>query len=182
MNFTKTNIPDVLLIKSRVFKDKRGFFMESFHNKLFSDAGIRDSFVQDNQSSSKQGVLRGLHYQINRTQGKLIRVVRGKIFDVAVDLRQSSPTFGQWIGEILSDTNQHQLWIPKGFAHGFYVLSLKADVIYKTTDYYDPNSERTLLWNDQTLGIDWPLIEGLAPILSEKDLVGKLLIEADKFK
>ncbi len=181
MKFTKTKIPDVLLINPRVHEDERGFFMESFHNKKFSDAGIKDSFVQDNHSSSMQGVLRGLHYQLNQTQGKLIRVVMGKIFDVAVDLRQSSPTFGHWTGEILSDTNQHQLWIPKGFAHGFYVLSLKADVIYKTTDYYDPKSEHTLLWNDHSLGIDWPLLEGLPPLLSEKDLGGKLFTEADKF-
>jgi dTDP-4-dehydrorhamnose 3,5-epimerase len=182
MQFIQTDIPDIILIQPRVFSDTRGFFLESYQAKRFAEAGIKASFVQDNHSSSEQGVLRGLHYQIQQAQGKLVRVISGDIYDVAVDLRRSSPTFGQWVGVHLSAENKHQLWIPPGFAHGFYVLSEHAEVLYKATDYYAPEWERMLLWNDPKLGVQWPLIEGLSPILSEKDAHGTLLADAECFE
>jgi len=182
MKFTPTSIPDVILIEPTVFGDQRGFFMETFQVQKFSEAGIPTEFVQDNHSGSQKGILRGLHYQLKQTQGKLVRVIDGEIFDVAVDLRRSSPTFGQWVGDYLSAENKHQLWIPPGFAHGFYVLSEWAEVLYKATDFYAPEWERTLAWDDPEIGIQWPLIDGQKPILSEKDQQGKSLKEADLFE
>lgn len=182
MEFIPTKIPDVILIKPKLFGDKRGYFFESYQKHLFFDAHISVDFVQDNQSGSKRGILRGLHYQIRQTQGKLVRVIVGEIFDVAVDLRRSSPTFGQWVGTILSSENKHQLWIPPGFAHGFYTLSEWAEVFYKATDYYAPQWERTLLWNDPTLNIEWPIHNGQSPSLSSKDADGKILSEIEAFE
>ncbi len=171
MKVTPTAIADVLLIEARVFGDARGFFYESFNEKAFREAtGTDVRFVQDNHSRSARGVLRGLHYQVKQPQGKLVRVVQGAVFDVAVDVRQSSPTFGQWVGEELSEANQRQLWIPPGFAHGFLVLSESADFLYKTTDYYAPEHEKCIAWNDGTLAIDWPLTG--PPQLSAKDSAG----------
>ncbi len=181
MKFTPTSIPDVLLIEPKVHGDERGFFMETYQSELFSKAGIPDRFVQDNHSGSRQYTLRGLHYQIQQPQGKLVRVGVGEVYDVAVDIRRSSPTFGKWEGVRLSAQNKLQLWIPSGFAHGFYVLSEWAELIYKSTDYYAPQWERTIRWNDPQIGIQWPLINGHAPILSEKDSSGTLLKEADLF-
>ena len=181
MNITPTRINDVLLVEPSVWADERGFFMETYHQEKYSQAGITAEFVQDNQSASVKGCLRGLHYQIHHAQGKLVRVALGEIFDVAVDLRCSSPTFGQWVGETLSAENKRQLWLPPGFAHGFYVLTDRAEVLYKATDFYAPDSERTLLWNDPQLDIDWPL-DATAPfILSEKDARGALLSDAEVF-
>ncbi len=182
MLFEQTDIPEVLIVKPKVFGDKRGFNVETYRTDGFANAGIAEAFVQDNQSGSQQGILRGLHYQIRQTQGKLVRVVVGEIFDVAVDLRRSSATFGRWVGVFLSAENKQQVWVPKGFAHGFYVLSDWAEVVYKVTDYYGPEWERTLLWNDPALGVKWPLLNGRAPVLSEKDARGKLLSEADLFE
>lgn len=176
MNVISTKIPDVLIIEPKVFGDDRGFFFESFNQKAFNEAtGLDVTFVQDNHSKSAKNVLRGLHYQVQQPQGKLVRVVLGEVFDVAVDIRKGSPTFGQWVGEILSAENKRQLWIPEGFAHGFLTLSQTAEFLYKTTDYYAPAHERCLVWNDGRLGIDWP-IEG-EPSLSSKDEVGHLLGE-----
>lgn len=180
MQVVKTNIPDVLIIEPKVFGDERGFFYESFNEKVFSkNTRVSLSFVQDNHSRSSKNVLRGLHYQIQQPQGKLVRVAVGEVFDVAVDLRKSSATFGQWVGVNLSAENKHQLWIPPGFAHGFLVLSEYADFLYKTTDYYAPEYDRTILWNDPDLGISWP-IDG-EPIVSTKDKVGKLFSEAEVY-
>ena len=180
MKVIETSIPEVLIIEPRVFGDERGFFYESFNAAAFDTAtGIKRNFVQDNHSKSQRGVLRGLHYQIQQPQGKLVRVVAGEVFDVAVDLRRSSPTFGRWTGTRLSAQNQRQLWIPEGFAHGFVVLSETAEFLYKTTDYYAPEHERSLLWNDPEIGIDWPIEQ--APQLSAKDLAGKRLSEAELF-
>lgn len=180
MIINPTEIADVLLIKPKVFEDDRGFFMESFNRKLFFDkTGLDLDFVQDNHSRSLRGVLRGLHYQVNQPQGKLVRVVVGEIFDVVVDIRRSSPTFGLWIGERLSADNKHQLWIPPGMAHGFLVLSEAAEVLYKTTDYYAPACERTIRWNDPDLNIAWPLTT--PPTLSPKDQAGALLKDAEVF-
>ena len=177
MKFTPLAIPDVVLIEPKVFGDARGFFFESFNQKAFNEAtGTNHQFVQDNHSRSAKGVLRGLHYQIQQPQGKLVRVVRGAVFDVAVDIRKSSPTFGRWVGAELSEDNQHQLWVPPGFAHGFLVLSDMADFLYKTTDYYAPQYERSILWNDSDLNIDWPIGE---PILSNKDRQGLKFNSAD---
>ena len=181
MEIIKTNIPDVLLIKPRVFEDKRGFFMETFQTEKMKAAGINHRFVQDNHSRSMRGTLRGLHYQIDNVQGKLVRVAIGKIYDVAVDIRKSSPTFGKWIGVILSAENKNQLWVPPGFAHGFYVISESADVLYKATDFYNASAERCIMWNDRALDIDWHLIEGVEPILSVKDLEGKSLENTEVF-
>ena len=181
MEFTPTDISDVVLIKPSVFDDDRGFFMETYESRAFADVGIRDHFVQDNHSGSRQGTLRGLHYQIRQPQGKLVRVVSGEIYDVAVDLRRTSRTLGDWIGIRLSAENRLQLWIPKGFAHGFYVVSDWADVIYKVTDFYSPEDERTLLWNDATVGVRWP-IAGHGPLLSSKDAVGLSLRGAELFE
>ena len=181
MDFSPTSIPDVLLIKPQVFTDDRGFFVETFRTNKFEQAGIEQPFVQDNHSGSKQGILRGLHYQIQQAQGKLVRVVQGEVFDVAVDLRRSSDTFGQWVGVILSSKNKFQLWVPPGFAHGFYVRSEWAEVTYKVTDYYAPDWERTLLWSDPKVGINWPFLDGEPPILSPKDTLGKTIDEAELF-
>ncbi len=173
-------IPDVVLIEPEVFGDERGFFFESFNQAKFEAAiGKPVQFVQDNHSRSVKNVLRGLHYQIRQPQGKLVRVVQGEVFDVAVDLRKSSPSFGQWVGEILSADNKRQVWIPQGFAHGFVVLSDTAEFLYKTTDYYAPAHERCILWNDTTLQIEWP--RGIQPILSAKDAQGSTFTEAEIF-
>jgi len=182
MEFKPTKIPEVIIIKPAVHSDERGFFMETYRAEKFAAAGILDSFVQDNHSGSMQGTLRGLHYQIRQTQGKLVQVIFGEIFDVAVDLRRSSPMFGQWIGEILSAENKRQLWIPPGFAHGFYVRSKWADVIYKATDYYAPEWDRTILWNDPGIGIEWPLLDGSPLYVSEKDSKGLILKDAETFE
>ena len=183
MQFIPTSLPNILLIEPRVFGDERGFFMETFQARKFVEAGIPAEFVQDNHSGSERGTLRGLHYQIRQAQGKLVRTVVGEIFDVVVDLRRSSPAFGKWEGFCLSAEKKQQLWVPPGFAHGFYVLSPWAEVIYKTTDFYAPEWERTLLWNDPVLGIEWPLsrADDLI-ILSEKDARGKTLSEAEVFE
>lgn len=180
MQVTPAAIPDVLIIEPKVFGDARGFFFESYNERAFAQAtGLRLNFVQDNHSRSARGVLRGLHYQIRQPQGKLVRVVRGSVFDVVVDLRRSSPTFGQWVGVELSEENYRQLWVPPGFGHGFLVTSESADFLYKTTDYYAPEHERCILWNDPAIGIQWP-VEG-APQLSGKDQQGKLLAQAETF-
>ena len=181
MKFITTTIADVILIEPQVLGDERGFFLETYRAQRYAEAGIQDAFVQDNHSGSRQEILRGLHYQIRHPQGKLVRVVAGEIYDVAVDLRRSSPTFAKWTGVELSADNKHQVWIPIGFAHGFYVLSEWAEVVYKTTDYYAPDWERTLLWNDPDIGIEWPLIDDNPPILSTKDSQGKMLAQADLF-
>lgn len=181
MKATRLAIPEVVLIEPQVFGDARGFFFESFNQKTFNEAtGTNHPFVQDNHSRSSQGVLRGLHYQIQQPQGKLVRVARGKVWDVAVDIRKSSPTFGQWVGAELSEDNQHQLWVPPGFAHGFVVLSESADFLYKTTDYYAPEHERCIAWNDEALTISWPV--SITPILSAKDQLGAALCDAEVFK
>ncbi len=182
MQFIQTNIPDILLIEPRVFGDERGFFMETYRASDFRAAGIATKFVQDNHSGSRQGTLRGLHYQIRQAQGKLVRVILGEIYDVAVDLRRSSLTFGQWEGAHLSAQNKRQIWIPPGFAHGFYVLSDWAEIVYKTTNYYAPEWERTLLWNDPEIGIDWPLLDDRPPILSKKDTQGMPLDKTELFE
>jgi len=179
--FTPLSIPDVMLIEPKVFGDERGFFLETYQAKRFADAGITANFVQDNHSKSQKGVLRGLHYQIRQPQGKLFRVVSGEVFDVAVDIRRSSPTFGKWVGAVLSAQNKKQIWVPEGFAHGFYTLSDSAEVFYKTTDYYAPEWERSIIWNDATININWPLSNGNLPILSPKDALGKILPDAELF-
>lgn len=181
MKFTATSLPDVILIEPNVYGDERGFFMETYHAARFAPEGISASFVQDNHSGSAQGILRGLHYQIRQAQGKLVRVVTGEIYDVAVDIRRSSPTFGRWVGNYLSARNKLQMWIPVGFAHGFYVLSEWAEVVYKTTDYYAPEWERTILWDDPEISIEWPLIGGNFPLLSPKDAQGKRFNEVELF-
>jgi len=175
---TPTEIPDVLLIKPKVFTDNRGFFSETYEARKFAEIGIREPFVQDNHSGSRQGTLRGLHYQVGQPQGKLVRAVSGEIYDVAVDLRRSSPTFGRWVGVSLSAESRLQVWVPKGFAHGYYVVSNWAEVLYKTTDFYAPENERTLLWNDESVGVRWPLSAG-SPVLSAKDAGGLSLDRAD---
>ena len=182
MEVKATEIPDVILIKPDVYEDNRGFFMESWNAKKFAEIGITGNFVQDNHSKSTQGILRGLHYQTRQPQGKLIRVVQGEIYDVAVDLRKSSPTFGKWAGEWLSAENKKMLWIPPGFAHGFYVTSKTAEIIYKCTDFYAPQHERTLLWDDPDLSIKWPLIKDTAPVLSEKDTNGNTFRDSEYYK
>jgi dTDP-4-dehydrorhamnose 3,5-epimerase len=174
LKVTPTSIPEVLVIEPKVFGDERGFFFESFNQKAFNDAtGLNETFVQDNHSRSAKGVLRGLHYQLQQPQGKLVRVVRGVVFDVAVDIRKSSSTFGQWVGIELSEENQKQLWVPAGFAHGFLVLSELADFLYKTTQYYAPAQERCIAWNDATIDVKWPLVQ--APSISLKDANGQTL-------
>lgn len=172
MKVIDTSIPDVKIIEPAVFGDERGFFMETWQQKKFEElvTGMPTPFVQDNHSKSKQGILRGLHYQTENTQGKLVRVVAGEVFDVAVDIRRGSTTYGQWVGELLSADNKRQLWIPEGFAHGFYVTSKEAEFVYKCTDYYNPRAEHTILWNDETLAITWPI--SIEPLLSEKDKNG----------
>jgi dTDP-4-dehydrorhamnose 3,5-epimerase len=181
MKFIPAGIQDVILIDPIVYRDDRGYFCETFQTKNFSEAGIPANFVQDNQSGSHGGVIRGLHYQIRQAQGKLIRVTVGEIFDVVVDLRKSSPTCGKWTGQILSAENKRQLWVSPGFAHGFYVLSEWAEVLYKATDYYAPQWERTLLWNDPQVNITWPLLGGVSPVISQKDALGKRLDEAELY-
>lgn len=180
MEFVPTKIPDVLVIKTKVFEDPRGFFLETYRDNEFISAGIDCKFVQENHSASQRGVLRGLHYQIRHTQGKLVRAIAGEIFDAVVDIRRSSPTFGRWVGVTLSAENKQQLWVPPGFAHGFYVLSERAEITYKVTDYYAPEWDRSLLWNDPQIGIDWPLMDGM-PSLSDKDINGKTFAEAEMF-
>lgn len=182
MESRRSAIADIRIILPKIHSDGRGFFLESYRKDALGALGIRADFVQDNHSRSRQGVLRGLHYQIRRPQGKLVRAASGEVFDVAVDLRKSSPTFGKWIGETLSEENARQLWIPPGFAHGFYVLSEWADVVYKVTDYFFAEGDRTLRWDDPALAISWPLRGGAGPILSEKDRNGPLLSEADLFE
>ena len=180
MNIIKTDIPDVLIIEPKVFGDARGFFYESFNARAFAEAtGLQVTFVQDNHSRSAKNVLRGLHYQIKQPQGKLVRVTAGEVFDVAVDLRKSSPTFGKWTGALLSAENKRMLWVPEGFAHGFLVLSDSADFLYKTTDYYAPAHERCIAWNDAQIGIQWPLTG--TPTLAAKDAAGKRLGDAEIF-
>ncbi len=177
MKTIPTAIPEVLIFEPKIHGDKRGYFMETWRKSDFAQMGFDLEFVQDNQSKSNHGILRGLHYQINNPQGKLIRVVQGEIFDVVVDMRKSSSTFGQWVGVILSEENKQQLWVPPGFAHGYYVVSESAEMVYKCTDYYSPDDEHSLLWNDSALSIDWPLGD-TTPVLSEKDNLGLPLSEA----
>lgn len=181
MNVLPTDLPGVLMIEPKIFGDARGFFMESFNARNYAAAiGGDFSFVQDNFSRSAKNVLRGLHYQIQQPQGKLVSVLRGRVFDVAVDIRRSSPTFWRWTGAVLDDENHRQLWVPPGFAHGFLVLSEVADVLYKTTDYYAPQHERSIVWNDSDINIDWPLGDA-EPILSDKDRTGAALVRAEVF-
>jgi dTDP-4-dehydrorhamnose 3,5-epimerase len=179
MKEISTRIADVKVIEPMIFEDSRGLFFESYNQRTLEEFGIRERFVQDNQSLSHRGVLRGLHYQIEQPQGKLIRCLHGEIFDVAVDLRKSSPTFGQWVGEGLTGENRRMLWIPRGFAHGFIVLSETAEVLYKTTAFYAPKHERTILWNDSTIHIHWPA--AASPILSGKDLAGQTFEGAEVY-
>ena len=180
MKIIETSIPGVLLLEPTVYGDARGYFMETFRESWFHEQGIYLNFVQDNQSRSVQGTLRGLHYQLKQPQGKLVRVASGKVFDVAVDMRAGSATFGRWAGGILSAQNKRQLWVPPGFAHGFYVVSESAELYYKCTDYYCPEQEHSLLWNDPAVGIEWPLLND-SPLLSGKDRTGLLLAEAPHY-
>jgi dTDP-4-dehydrorhamnose 3,5-epimerase len=186
MHFTRLEIPDVFLVEPQVFEDPRGFFLESYHKGQFTAAGLQaDSveFVQDNHSGSRRGSVRGLHYQIRQPQGKLVRVIAGEAYDVAVDLRRHSPTFGRWVGCTLSAQMRNQLWIPPGFAHGFYVISEWAEILYKATDYYAPQWERSLLWNDPAIGVRWPLSPGdEGPVLSDKDRNGTPLAQAEVYE
>ena len=181
MIFEQTTHPDVILIKPQVFGDHRGFFVETFRQNEFEKAVGPWHFVQDNHSGSRQGILRGLHYQLEHAQGKLVRAAAGEIFDVAVDIRPGSPWFGKWTGALLTAENKHQLWVPPGFAHGFYVVSEWAEVFYKATDYYDQPSERGLRWDDPAIGIEWPLVGGEAPLLSAKDAAAPLLADAERY-
>ncbi|MDP4546878.1 dTDP-4-dehydrorhamnose 3,5-epimerase [Marinobacter sp. MDS2] len=181
MKITETKIPDVKLVEPRVFGDERGFFMEAWNEKAFREAGIFATFVQDNHSRSVKNTLRGLHYQIKQPQGKLVRVTRGEVFDVAVDLRANSPTFGQWVGEYLSEENNRMLWVPPGFAHGFLVTSETADFQYKCTDFYAPNYERSIHWADQSLMITWPIDTESEPLVSEKDKAGVAFSAAEYY-
>jgi dTDP-4-dehydrorhamnose 3,5-epimerase len=181
VKFNKTPIADVLLIEPQVFGDTRGFFMETWQAPKFEAAGVNVDFVQDNQSRSTQWTLRGMHLQVEHTQGKLVRVTAGSVFDAVVDLRRSSPTFGKWWGAELTDENHHMLWVPPGLAHGILITSPTADFLYKCTDVYSPSHERTLAWDDPTVGIQWPMPAGVSPKLSAKDLVGKSFAEIEKF-
>lgn len=181
MKITETSIPDVKIIEPKVFGDERGFFMETWNEKAFREAGIDATFVQDNHSRSVKNTLRGLHYQIKQPQGKLVRVTRGEVFDVAVDLRTNSPTFGQWVGEYLSEENNRMLWVPPGFAHGFLVTSDTADFQYKCTDIYAPEHERSIHWADKELAIDWPLDINSEPLVSEKDKQAASFAQAEKY-
>lgn len=182
MKIRHLSIPDVMVMEPAVFGDSRGFFMETFRDGFFRDQVADVCFVQDNHSGSSQGILRGLHYQIQQPQGKLVRVISGEVFDVAVDLRRSSPDFGKWVGETLSSENRKMMWIPPGFAHGFYVLSPVAEFVYKCTDYYAPEHERSIQWDDPDIGIQWPLKDGGRPVLSSKDEKGTLLKNAQVFE
>lgn len=181
MKFKQTNIPEVLVIEPQVFGDERGFFMETYRSSVMNELTGGKPFVQDNHSKSSKGILRGLHYQVSNTQGKLVRVIAGEVFDVAVDLRRSSQTYGHWAGVFLSAENKRQLWVPEGFAHGFYVTSESAEFVYKCTDYYAPEFDRSLKWDDHDVGIDWPLVNGENPIISDKDAKGISFKLADKF-
>ena len=181
MQFTNTKLPGVVVVQPKVFEDDRGFFFESYHKRLFDEQGISLDFVQDNHSRSKRGTLRGMHYQIRQPQGKLVRVILGEIYDVVVDLRKSSPDFGKWLGHYLSAENRKQLYVPPGFAHGFYVVSEWAEVLYKSTDYYAPQWERTLLWNDAQINISWPLRDEKQPLLSPKDAIGTPFDQAEVY-
>lgn len=183
MQYQRLSIPDVVLLKPKVFSDERGFFFESYNAASFEAfLGRSVVFMQDNHSLSHQGVIRGLHYQrAPKAQGKIVRVTKGEVFDVAVDIRKNSPTFGQWVGEILSAENKHQMWIPEGFAHGFLTLSAEAELLYKATELYAPQFERCIAWNDQDIGIAWPLVGGLSAILSDKDKIGMSLKGAELF-
>jgi dTDP-4-dehydrorhamnose 3,5-epimerase len=181
MDFEPTAIPDVVLIRPKVFGDPRGFFLESWEERKFAAGGIDVRFVQDNHSRSARNILRGLHYQIQQPQGKLVRVVTGTVYDVAVDIRRSSPTFGKWVGVTLSAENHHMLWVPPGFAHGFVVLSESADFLYRVTDFWAPQYERAIQWNDPDLQVQWPLAEGAAPILSAKDAVASRFRDAEYY-
>jgi dTDP-4-dehydrorhamnose 3,5-epimerase len=180
MNVVKTAIPDVLILEPKVFGDSRGFFMESYNKAVLAKAGITAEFVQDNHSRSAKNVLRGLHYQLEKPQGKLVRVAEGEVFDVAVDIRRKSATFGKWVGVRISGENKKQLWIPPGFAHGFVVLSESADFLYKVTEYWSPTDEHSLVWNDPEVGIEWPMND--APVLSAKDAAGASLRDAEVFE
>lgn len=181
MKIIDTEIRDVKIIEPMVFKDERGFFMETFRDNQFRKLLADVAFVQDNHSKSSRGILRGLHYQLKRPQGKLVRVISGVVFDVAVDLRKNSPDFGKWTGAALSSENKRMLWVPEGFAHGFYVISEEAEFVYKCTDYYSPENERSILWNDPCLGIDWPLVDNQPPELSLKDENAALFEDAEVF-
>ena len=181
MKYLDTNIPDVKIIEPNVFGDERGFFMETFRVDEFNEHCSSHTFVQDNHSKSSHGTLRGLHYQLKNTQGKLVRVTSGEVYDVAVDMRKSSPTYGQHVGVVLSGDNKKQLWVPEGFAHGFYVMSESAEFVYKCTDYYAPEHEVSLLWNDPVLAIQWPLVDDVTPSLSAKDKVGLSFEHAPTF-
>ena len=181
MRFVPTGLPDVIRIEPTVHGDERGFFMETWQARRFHEAGIDGEFVQDNVSHSSKGSLRGLHYQIEHSQGKLVRVVQGEVFDVAVDLRKSSPHYGQWVGEVLSAENKHQLWVPPGYGHGFLVLSDTAEFEYKCTEYYAPELERAIRWDDPDLGIEWPLLDGKQPVLSSKDVGAPFFRDAETY-
>lgn len=181
MRIIETEITDVKIIEPKVFGDDRGFFLETFKEEWFRENVEDVSFVQDNHSKSKQGILRGLHYQTKQAQGKLVRVIYGEVYDVAVDMRANSPTFGKHVGVLLSSDNKRQLWVPAGFAHGFYVISESAEFVYKCTDYYAPQFEVSIVWNDPALNINWPLVNGNTPILSDKDKGGLMLVEAPTF-
>lgn len=181
MNIVDTAIPDVKILEPKVFGDERGFFSETFREDWFREHVADVSFVQDNHSKSGQGILRGLHYQTQQTQGKLVRVVAGEVYDVAVDMRKNSPTFGKYVGVLLSGDNKRQLWVPEGFAHGFYVTTESAEFVYKCTNYYAPEFEQSLLWNEPNLGIQWPLVGGSQPLLSPKDEAGLMLADAPTF-
>lgn len=181
MEVVTTSVQDVKIIQPRVFGDNRGFFMETFRDNEFREKVANITFVQDNHSRSVKGVLRGLHYQIQKPQGKLVRVIAGEVFDVVVDIRQHSPDFGKWVGAVLSAENKKMLWVPPGFAHGFYVLSDSAEFVYKCSDYYAPEYERAILWNDPDIGIEWPLPGSASPLLSSKDMAGVLLKHAEMF-
>jgi dTDP-4-dehydrorhamnose 3,5-epimerase len=181
MDYIRTANPEVVLLVPKVFGDHRGFFLETYRQDEFDREVMPTDFVQDNHSGSSQGILRGLHYQLKQTQGKLVRAAAGEIFDVAVDIRKGSSTFGQWVGSYLTAENRHQLWIPAGFAHGFYVISEWAEVFYKATDYYAPEWERGIRWNDSAIGVEWPLVEGKEPLLSAKDAVAPILADAEVF-
>jgi dTDP-4-dehydrorhamnose 3,5-epimerase len=181
MQFEPTRLPEVVLIRPRVFNDQRGSFFETWHQRAFADAGITASFVQDNHSRSVKYTLRGLHFQIQQPQGKLVRVTRGEAFDVAVDLRRSSPSFGQWVGALLSEANQHLLWVPPGFAHGYLALSDQVDLVYKCTDFYAPRHERAIRWDDPAIGVQWPLPQAAEAVLSPKDAIAPLLRDVETY-
>jgi len=181
MKFVETSLSGIIRIEPTVHRDGRGYFMETWQSRRFADHGISAEFIQDNVSRSTRGTLRGLHYQIEQAQGKLVRVIQGEVYDLAVDLRKSSPQYGQWVGEILSAENKHQLWIPPGFGHGFLVLSETAEFAYKCTDYYAPEFERSIRWDDPDIGIEWPLVDGKQPMLSARDADAPLFRDAETY-